>query len=263
MSPRHDRVAVCRPSVGQEGSIMSDDSSYVQLLSSTRTFIGRIVDQALWRLSNNSASFWNLHYRLGGTSGPGSSGDLCHYKATFLNRFVEEQGVKRVIEFGCGNGDQLQEATYPEYIGLDVSAAAIRLIADRFALDAAKSFFVYHPLGFVDRCRLFHADLAISLDVVFHLTDDRLYQIYLRHLFDSSNRWVIVYSSNEDQRATDVPYTRHREFIRDVAEFREWALVREEINPHGALTRSRFFLFERMEGPHGWNTTGRRTPSCS
>ena len=89
------------------------------------------------------------------------------------------------MEFGCGDGHQLALADYPCYIGLDVSAAAIRLCKDRFSDDRTKSFFLYDGECFVDRVGLFSADLGISLDVVYHLVEDAVFDAYMRHLFES------------------------------------------------------------------------------
>lgn len=41
-----------------------------------------------------------------------------------LNSLVLERGANSVIEWGCGDGAQLEHAEYPRYIGLDVSATA-------------------------------------------------------------------------------------------------------------------------------------------
>ncbi len=79
----------------------------------------------------------------GGTSGEGSHGDLATGKARFLNAFVKGNDVQAVIELGCGDGNQLPLAAYPQYIGLDVSKTAIELCKIRFACDPGKSFFLY------------------------------------------------------------------------------------------------------------------------
>jgi hypothetical protein len=64
-------------------------------------------------------------------------------KARFLNAFVKGNDVQAVIELGCGDGNQLPLAAYPQYIGLDVSKTAIELCKIRFAGDPGKSFFLY------------------------------------------------------------------------------------------------------------------------
>jgi hypothetical protein len=145
---------------------------------------------------SGSASFWEQRYARGGGSGPGSYGVLAQEKAQFLNAFVRAHGVRSVIEFGSGDGNQLSLAEYPSYIGLDVSPAAVRLCQRRFADDPAKSFFRYDGTCFVDRAGVFSAELAISLDVIFHLVEDPVFGAYMTHLFGAGQRHVVVYSTN-------------------------------------------------------------------
>ena len=116
-----------------------------------------------------------------------------------------------MIEFGCGDGNQLSLAEYPGYIGLDVSRTAIGLCQRRFAGDPAKSFFLYDGACFTDRAGIFTADLALSLDVVYHLTEDSVFETYLRHLFAAGQRLVVIYSTNAEIGGT-APHVRHRHF---------------------------------------------------
>src|SRR5437660_1578196 len=72
-----------------------------------------------------SKDYWEGRYVEGGDSGHGSYGFLAAEKARFLNAFIEKHHVASVIEFGCGDGNQLSLARYPRYLGLDVSEAAV------------------------------------------------------------------------------------------------------------------------------------------
>jgi hypothetical protein len=44
----------------------------------------------------------------------------------------------------------------------------------------------------VDRGGLFTADLAISLDVIFHLIEDAFFNTYMTHLFAAGWNFVIM-----------------------------------------------------------------------
>ena len=88
-----------------------------------------------------------------------------------------------MTEFGCGDGHQLLLAQYPRYIGLDISKTAIGLCKRKFSGDPTKSFFAYDGDCFVDRAGVFAADLAMSLDVVYHLVEDPTFESYMTHLF--------------------------------------------------------------------------------
>jgi cyclopropane fatty-acyl-phospholipid synthase-like methyltransferase len=149
-----------------------------------------------------------------------------------VNGFVVEHSVNSVIEFGSGDGNQLAMMNYPSYIGLDVSKSAIKLCKHRFASDGSKSFFLYDSSCFVDNHSMFVADVALSLDVIFHLTEDDVYESYMRHLFSSSRRFVVVYSSDQDTSPDRIACVRHRKFTSWVAaKMPEWVLFEKRVNP--------------------------------
>ena len=160
----------------------------------------------------DSRSYWETRYASGRDSGAGSYSHLAQFKASVLNDFVEENDVADVIEFGCGDGSQLRLANYRRYVGVDVSPQAIALCRKRFSGDVTKAFYTT-----VDLPAGVSADLALSLDVIYHLVEDEVFERYMRQLFDSARRFVIVYSSNE-VRAGSAPHVRHREFTRWVLE---------------------------------------------
>ena len=155
----------------------------------------------------SSASFWESVYRKGGTSGPGSYGRLAEFKAEVLNEFVQKKNIRSVIEFGCGDGAQLGLAKYPEYVGLDVSATAIERCSSLFAHDSKKRFFLADGLP----ADLGTFDLSLSLDVIYHLLEDAVFEEYMSRLFRFSRRFVAIYASNFDER-TRALHVRHRKF---------------------------------------------------
>lgn len=194
---------------------------------------------------SDSANFWEDNYAQGHTSGEGSYGALAEGKRQYLNKLVQDRAVGSVIEFGCGDGNQLSLTEYPRYIGLDVSRTAIGLCQRRFRTDESKSFFLYDGTCFTDRAGLFTADLALSLDVVYHLTEDAVYHAYLRHLFAAGRRFVVVYSTNK--KITDTaPHVRHRYFTPWVeANCPGWRLATITTGPNSDDARADFYLYER------------------
>ena len=193
----------------------------------------------------DSANFWEGNYAQGGTSGSGSYGTLAEGKSRFLNELVRARAIRSVIEFGCGDGNQLSLADYPGYIGLDVSPSAIGLCQRRFAGDATKSFFRYDGACFTDRAGVFRAELALSLDVVYHLTEDAVFEAYLRHLFAAGQRLVVIYSTNAEIAGT-APHVRHRRFTAWVgAACPQWRLSQVTPGPNTEPARADFFVYER------------------
>jgi len=192
-----------------------------------------------------SADFWEQNYTQGNTSGSGSFGVLAEGKSQFLNELVRARGVRSVIEIGCGDGNQLARAEYPSYIGLDVSRTAIALCQRRFDSDPAKSFFLYDGSCFTDRAGIFTADLAISLDVIFHLTEDTVFETYLTHLFAAGRRLAVIYSTDMEISGT-APHVRHRHFTPWVkANCPDWQLTGITEGPNTERARADFFVYER------------------
>ena len=168
----------------------------------------------------DSSSYWEQRYSAGRDSGPGSYGQFAEFKAEVLNHFVSKNAVQSVIEFGCGDGNQLSLATYPSYIGLDVSSTAVARCRDRFKQDLTKSFRT------VSEYAGEKADLALSLDVTYHLVEDRVFANYMHTLFNAANRFVIIYSSDTDDNRGFQAHIKHRKITRWIAENeRDWRLV--------------------------------------
>ena len=198
---------------------------------------------------DGSASYRERRYATGGNSGAGSYDALAVFKAEVLNAFVEEHGVTDVIEFGCGDGNQLELATYPAYVGYDVSSRAVGLCRERFAGDDTRRF------ALTSDYRGETAELTLSLDVIFHLVEDEVFDDYMARLFDASSRWVIVYSSDTDEQRDGVaPHVRHRAFSRWVAQHRPgFRLVQHIPNRHpwaGDPTTGSFadfYVFEKVD----------------
>ena len=155
----------------------------------------------------DSRSYWEERYARKRSSGAGSYGRLAEFKARVINHIVEQKKIKSVIEFGCGDGNQLTLARYPKYIGYDVSHKAIELCKKLFASDASKQF--YHVSEFGSE----KAELILSLDVIYHLVENEVYENYMDNLFKSASKYVLIYSSNyDDEIADDASHVKHRCF---------------------------------------------------
>ncbi|MCK4620798.1 MAG: class I SAM-dependent methyltransferase [Desulfuromonadales bacterium] len=198
-----------------------------------------------------SQEYWESRYANSGTSGYGSYGKLSEFKAEIINNFIKEQNVLSVVEFGCGDGAQLSMGTYPSYIGLDVSKTSIKSCTERFKYDGTKSFFLYDPNYFIDKTSTFKADLVLSLDVIYHLIEDEIFEIHIRHLFSAAKRFVIIYSSNQNQNYP-LPHVKHRLFSKWVeTHFPEWRLLiripnRYPFQNNNSGSLADFFIYEKV-----------------
>ena len=198
----------------------------------------------------DATDYWEERYAKGGNSGSGSYDRLAEFKAEVLNRFVNENQISSVIEFGCGDGNQLALAQYPNYIGLDVSKTAVQICEKKFSGDWTKSFFLYRSEAFFDRHGIFKSDLSLSLDVIYHITDDVTYDRYMQHLFLSGKRFVIVYSTNIILKPS--AHEQNRRFTTWVEKNRpDWNLIEEIPNrypydpkkPEGT-SKANFYIFK-------------------
>lgn len=174
------------------------------LAESLRTWLSRVTGLA--PLKVDSAAYWEQRYRAGRTSGAGSYGRLARFKADFLNGFVADNNISSIIEFGSGDGAQLELAEYPAYVGVDVAETAVRHCRAKFAKNPN---FEFYSVAEFDAATT--AELTLSLDVIYHLVEDWVFEDYMQRLFDASRKYVIIYSSNYQDEA-DPSHVRRRCF---------------------------------------------------
>lgn len=177
--------------------------------------------EAVKQIGFNSAEYWEWRYEHGGNSGSGSYNRLANFKADVINRFVKEHDIQDVVEWGCGDGNQLKLAEYPRYTGIDVSEEAVKICRQIFESDTAKTFVWSGNDSFENSIT---GELALSLDVIYHLVEDNIFEEYMSNLFASAKRYVCIYASDFEERST--LHVRHRKFTRWIEERlqEEWEL---------------------------------------
>lgn len=198
-----------------------------------------------------SGAYWEDRYRAGKDSGVGSYGKFAELKAEIINGFVERHGIESVIEFGCGDGHQLRLADYPRYLGLDVSERAVETCRRVFRSDPTRTFLLTGDYAGQT------AELSLSLDVIYHLVEDAVFESYMTTLFASAQRFVLIYSSNSERNLGEpVPHVRHRKFTDWVdARAGGFRLIEQIPNryPYRGDYRegsfADFYIFERGEEP--------------
>lgn len=194
-----------------------------------------------------SADYWKLRYESGGNSGAGSYNELARFKAETLNCFVSEYSITTVIEYGCGDGHQLRLAEYPSYIGFDVSPIAISLCSDIFSSDKSKTFKLIHEYAGET------AQLVLSLDVVYHLIENDVFNSYMERLFKSSDHFVIIYSSNSNNNhGNQAAHVKHRRFSEWIENKQpQWKLLRHIPNRYPCMGDANkgsfadFYIYEK------------------
>lgn len=197
-----------------------------------------------------SGAYWIERYKKGGHSGAGSYNELADFKAAVLNKFVLQNDITDVIEFGCGDGNQLSLMNYPDYIGVDISPTAIALCEKKFKGDMNKRFIL------LDNLKEESADLSLSLDVIYHLVEDVVFEAYMKRLFLSSRRFVVIYSSNSDKSPIGYSFShvKHRRFSEWIERNeKNWVLIKHIPNKYPLSAANRngsfadFFIYEKLE----------------
>lgn len=229
------------------GSAVTQRMRRVPLVGPVLRSAAQVVRQCVFP---GSQRYWERHYATGGDSGDGSRSLHAKFKAEVLNGLVAAHEIGSVIELGCGDGRQLALASYPRYLGLDVSPTVLRRTAALFAADPTKSFTRYDPAVFADPAGYLTAEMALSLDAIYHLVEDDVYALHLHHVFNAAQRLVVLFTSDADTLGVQertAPHVRHRAVVRDVAAaFPQWRLRERIANRYpyqGANTPTSFADF--------------------
>lgn len=137
----------------------------------------------------DSTEYWEKRYQNGGHSGNGSYGFLAEYKRDFINQFIIENNIKSLLEYGCGDGNQLSMIKCENIIGVDVSKTVIDKCKK---LLPNSKFFCLENEKFPKE----KTDLLLSLDVIYHLIEDEVYEHYIKNIIDHGSEYIIIYSAN-------------------------------------------------------------------
>lgn len=193
----------------------------------------------------SSQKYWEERYQNNGNSGKGSYDQLAVFKAEVINNFIKEKNIKDVIEFGSGDGNQLALFEIENYLGLDVSEKSIEICEELYKEDENKKFQLYK--GSSNNKDFKNATLTMSLDVIYHLVEDEVYESYLNDLFNNSKNYVIIYASNTNkQKQFQAQHVKHRKFTDYVEKnFSNWKLIKHIKNKYPKLSFADFYIFEK------------------
>lgn len=196
----------------------------------------------------SSADFWRNRYVTGGHSGAGAYGRLAVYKAHIVNVVAETRKVRSVVEFGSGDGNTASLFHLRHYTGVDVSPEVLERARARVG---ERKNWCWKSLAEYDADPQVH-DMAMSLDVIYHLVEDEVFEDYMARLFGASRRLVLIYSSDHaDDGQARAPHVRHRAYSDWVARAApDWTLARTWKQPFpfgpGTNPRQTSFAFFRL-----------------
>ena len=188
--------------------------------------------------------YWHKRYEKGGKSGEGSYGILAEYKADVINAFVEENDIDSTIEFGCGDGNQLNYMNYKKYLGLDVAESSIDLCKYMFGDDPTKSFLLYNPKLFMNK-GFINSELVVCLDVLYHIIPEDDFIKTLKDIFSCSSKYVILYTTIIYEPYITNSHIKRRDIFTYLTTFSNFSIETVLENNFKHLTDARFIILKR------------------
>lgn len=175
-------------------------------------------------------------------SGTGSRGKLAQFKADFVNKFITENKIESIIDFGCGDLENARLLKVKKYLGIDIveHAHPSSVLSDTFET-------------VVSRFDLFEstekADLSLCMDVLYHILEDE--REYLKNTLDkiieSTKKYFIIYAQDSYQSDEILNYRNHLFNCpwRQILETKNVRLIDEQkkCQPESS---ARFFVYEKF-----------------
>lgn len=188
----------------------------------------------------STSQIWNNRYATGGNSGYGSyRKDLYEYKLNFIKKLIINQNIKSIFDYGCGDGNQLSEIVVgrdvESYIGIDISSYIIEENKKKYK---DKIYYKHEEYEF-DKKDTF--DLVLSLDVLYHIMEENLFNQTLDNLFKLSKKYVLIYAVDKN-----LLYSSHihfRKFTNKIPN--NYKLIETEKVPDSVIETT-FYLYESV-----------------
>lgn len=126
------------------------------------------------------------------------------------------------------------------YTGVDISEHIINICKQKYNHLKNKNFLTYAEY-YKMTCKF---DLSLSLDVIYHLVDDNIYKKYMNDLFNSTNKFVIIYSTNYQEKYNN-SHVYSRKFTDYInLKFPQAKLLSHESNPYSEKSSADFFVYQ-------------------
>jgi SAM-dependent methyltransferase len=173
----------------------------------------------------NQMEYWENRYQSGGNSGPGSYNERAELKANALNAFIKSNGIEYVIDFGCGDGNQLSMLNIPHYIGFDVSDYIINQNRIKFESDDDKEFY---NINKYNQSLMNYYDLSMSLEVILHLVNDHDYTEYMDRLLSHGSKYLVIQTIKVDYTKRTYEHVMLRDTLKYVLDNSDYELIDDQ-----------------------------------
>ncbi len=159
--------------------------------------------------------YWTERYYNQGNSGWGSwDSNAVKFKADYVNEVIKKYNINTVCDLGCGDGNMIKYFSgYKQYYGYDIAPVAVSMCKSQYEKDINKIFY-YKMEEILDK----KYDLSLSLDIIYHLVEDDMYQKYMHDLFSIADI-VCIFSTNHGTPVSlDLLHIKDRIFTKDINE---------------------------------------------
>ena len=162
-------------------------------------------------MNNKSVTdYWERRYKHNGNSGAGSYGEECIFKSLFINKWIDNLEIASVSEIGCGDGNQCGSISVRRYYGYDISKTSIDICKKKYKNDKGKRFSLIDYDCYDD---VVSSDMALSLDVLFHILEKDSFRHYMKELFSNKFKYVIIHTMKSDRKIRNVraPHVKYND----------------------------------------------------
>jgi len=202
-----------------------------------------VLARANWTRTE-TANYWERRYSSGGMSNTQDVVDqhvfptLYKWRSVWLRHIFKHATAEgrplSVLDLGVGDGRQafniLCGGQVESLTGLDVSWFTVHALENRLNSDrplGCADMDVYWYDGFIlpQEIHGLTFDVTLSLQVVFHLLEDALFERYMALLFMLAREVVVVHAPDIDDALPQIAHMRYRRFSSWVATWRpDWEL---------------------------------------
>ncbi len=152
--------------------------------------------------------YWDLRYRLGGTSGKGSIGATRQWKWAQIDGCVDVLN-RSVLDIGCGDLSFWRGRACEDYTGLDFSDTVVKRNRR-----ARRSWTFIQ--GDASQSQDLSGEIVLCLDMLFHVMSDDVYEAILRNLARWTQDWLFIYTwrrSPLGDQTSDGKYQSYRPLL--------------------------------------------------
>lgn len=179
------------------------------------TFDRGVVPKSTKKTNRPASWYWIERYNRGGSSGAASYGRSAVARGQYISTLIRGYQCTHVIDFGCGDVDQVQQIKVPFYMGVDASSFIIRKCIQH----THRCFRIATTVP-SDR-----TDAILLLDMIKCLTDDFSYHEVLRTTFLHPTATIVIIAA-KDHNLWESSHIRHRGFSLHIAEtYTDWTRI--------------------------------------